>query len=90
MSIEQEFFNELSDKLEDLFIKGEKCQCGNRLHCRSKALVLNAYANLLFQRKVGEAHQKGFNEGLNTKVVGSTKVKSKTTHDRGGGLADLI
>jgi len=40
-----------------------------------------------FMREYGELE---YERGLNTKVVGSTKVKSKTTHDRGGGLADLI
>jgi len=42
------------------------------------------------EKALKESYNKGYEEGLNTKVVGSTKVKSKTTHDRGGGLADLI
>ena len=48
MNIKQQFFNELSEVLEKEFPKGERCSCGKKLPCRSKALVLNAYANLFF------------------------------------------
>lgn len=46
---EQQFFDELSDVLEKEFPKFEKCSCDKRLPCRSKALVLFAYANLYFR-----------------------------------------
>ena len=49
---EQEFFNKLAEVLEEYFPKGEKCQCGKRLPCRSKALVLNAYANIYFREAI--------------------------------------
>lgn len=45
----KEFFNRLSEVLEEQFEKGELCKCGKRLPCRSKALVLNAYANIIFR-----------------------------------------
>ena len=54
---EKKFFDELADKLDGLFPKG-KCQE------RGQALMLNAYANLLFRnllkevrKKIGEASQ---------------------------------
>ena len=50
----QEFFNKLADKLEELFPKGEKCQCGRKKDARSKALVFNAWANIVFK----ELHNK--------------------------------
>jgi hypothetical protein len=43
---EKQFFDQLAEKLEELFPKGE---CKER----SQALVLNAYANLLFRRAMG-------------------------------------
>ena len=46
---EKEFFNKLADKLEELFPKGEKCQCGRKKDARSKALVFNAWANIVFR-----------------------------------------
>ena len=47
---EEEFFNRLAEILEEHFPKGEKCSyCGNKLPCRSKALVLNSYANIIFK-----------------------------------------
>jgi hypothetical protein len=49
--IKEEFFNKLVEILEEQFPKGEKCQCGEKLPCRSKALVLNAYSNLYFKEE---------------------------------------
>ncbi len=49
MTIEEEFFNKLYYVLEKKFPKGEKCECGKKLPCRSKAIVLNAYANIFFK-----------------------------------------
>ncbi len=49
MTIEEEFFNKLYEVFEEMFPKGEKCKCGKKLPCRSKALVLNTYANLFFK-----------------------------------------
>jgi len=43
---DEEYFNKLRDKLDELFPKGECCSCGKKLPCRSKAIVLNAYANI--------------------------------------------
>ena len=50
----QEFFNKLVDKLEELFPKDEKCQCGRKKDARSKALVLNAWANMAFRELWGK------------------------------------
>lgn len=47
--IEKEFFRKLADKLEELFEKGELCQCGKKLPCRSKVLSFNAYANIFLK-----------------------------------------
>ena len=54
MNIKQQFFDELSEVLEKEFPKGERCSCGKRLPCRSKALVLNAYANIIFKDCIKE------------------------------------
>jgi len=43
---DKKYFNQLAEKLEELFPKGEQCECGKRLPCRSKALAFNAYANI--------------------------------------------
>jgi hypothetical protein len=48
--LEEQFFDNLKEILEEQFPKGERCQCGRKLPCRSKAIVLNAYANLLFRK----------------------------------------
>jgi len=56
--IKKEFFNELAEKLEDLFEKGELCSCGKKLPCRSKALSFNAYANIIFEKKLQEIEKK--------------------------------
>lgn len=47
--LEEKFFNKLAKILEKEFPKYEECQCGKRLPCRSRALVLNAYANIFFK-----------------------------------------
>ena len=52
MKKEEEFFHRLSNILEEQFPKGEKCQCGRKLPCRSKALVLSAYANIFYNEKI--------------------------------------
>jgi len=44
--LKKEYFDKLCKVLEEEFEKGEKCQCGRKLPCRSKALVLNSYANI--------------------------------------------
>ena len=41
MKEEEEFFNRLAEILEEEFPKGDPC--------RGKALVLNAYANIIFR-----------------------------------------
>ena len=43
---------ELVEKLEELFPKGERCGCGKRLPCRSRALVFNAYAVMAIRELV--------------------------------------
>ena len=53
----KEFFNKLADKLEEHFEKGELCQCGKRLPCRSKALSFNAYANLYLKEALASQMQ---------------------------------
>lgn len=47
-TVNQEFFDRLSDKLEELFPKG---QCKER----SKALVLNAFANIIAKDLIDKA-----------------------------------
>lgn len=56
--IEEEFFNKLAEVLEEEFPKGELCQCGKRLPCRSRALVLNSYANLFFREFLEKERRK--------------------------------
>ena len=67
--IKKEFFNKLAEKLEDLFEKGEKCECGKRLPGRSKALSFNAYANIFFDEAL-------------TKARTQTALKEKLTQAR--------
>jgi len=57
----QEFQTRLAEELETLFPKGERCECGKRLRGRSRALVFNSYANIIFREllervKVDEKH----------------------------------
>jgi len=54
MKKDKEFFDKLAEVLEREFIKGEKCSCGRKLPCRSKAIVLNAFANLFFRELKNE------------------------------------
>lgn len=54
--IEQEFFDKLAEKLEKIFPKNEKCQCGKRLSYRSKAILFNTYANIIF-REIVKKHK---------------------------------
>ena len=60
--LEEMFFNKLADKLEELFPKYEKCQCGKRLKARSKALSFNAFANLYLKDVITEAYDMGKQE----------------------------
>ena len=47
----KEFFDELAEELEKDFPKGEKCPyCGNKAFARSRALLFNAYANIIFRQ----------------------------------------
>ena len=52
------FFRELEEKLEEIFTKGEICECGKRLPCRSKALTFNAYANMYFDKHNEEERER--------------------------------
>ena len=47
--LEKKFYVRLAEKLDVLFPKAEKCSCGIKLPCRSKALVFNAWANIYFK-----------------------------------------
>ena len=52
----KEFFDELVEKLENIFPKGEKCRyCGKKDWGRSKALLFNAYANMIFRKYIQKA-----------------------------------
>ena len=51
----KEYFNKLAEKLEELFPKGEKCQCGRKLWCRSKSLSFNAFANIYLREALTQA-----------------------------------
>ena len=44
--------NEMAEKLEELFPKGERGSCGERLPCRSRALVFNAYAVMAIRKAI--------------------------------------
>ena len=57
------YFDKLANELEKLFSKGEKCKCGKRLPCRSKALAFNAWANIYHEDLLKAEHLRGFNEG---------------------------
>jgi len=50
-SIEKEFFNGLSKRLDELFPK-KKCKK------RGRALVLNAFANIIFRKKIKKVAKK--------------------------------
>jgi len=54
---DKKYFNLLAERLEELFEKGEKCKCGKRLPCRSKALALNAWANIYHTDRIKETRQ---------------------------------
>ena len=58
--IEKDFFNKLAEKLEELFPKGERCQCGKKLPCRSKALAFNAFANIYLRTALQKAYIRGY------------------------------
>ena len=60
---EEEFFQKLAEELEDLFPKGELCECGERLPCRSKALAFNGMANV-FCREALASQKQQIIEGL--------------------------
>ena len=51
----EEFYNKLAERLEEFFPKGEKCECGKKLPCRGKALVLNGYANIYLKEAIEKA-----------------------------------
>lgn len=59
---QKEYFDKLVEVLEKQFPKGEKCQCGKRLPCRSRALVLNAYANIYLKEILSQEKQKWVKE----------------------------
>ena len=56
--MKNKFFNQLAEKLEEIFPKGEKCECGKKLPCRSKALTFNAYANIYHEKILKELNKK--------------------------------
>ena len=60
----KKFFEQLSEQLEELFPKGEKCERGKKLPCRSKAILFNAYANLYLKELLTEMKTKGRREKL--------------------------
>ena len=62
--LEKEFFNQLADKLEEFFEKGELCKCGKRLPCRSKALAFNAFANLIFRNLIKSQKELSYKQGV--------------------------
>ena len=55
--IKQRFFNKLAEKLEEIFEKGERCECGKKLPCRSKALSFNAFANIFADEMIKELQE---------------------------------
>ena len=85
----KEFFNMLAEKLEEQFPKGE---CKER----GQALVLNSWANVLFDRYIAQA-QKDLLDEVERKMLKSINkaIKHGANYPIGGGvimaeLADII
>jgi len=53
---EKQFFNKLSKQLDKFFPKGKCAE-------RDKALVLNAYANIVFREMLKKAEKKSYEQG---------------------------
>jgi len=68
----KEFQTRLAEELETLFPKGERCECGKRLRCRSKALVFCAEANIIFRESLDKVEIKQINKNNMEIYLGET------------------
>lgn len=70
--MKETYFDKLRERLEKLFPKGEHCECGKKLPCRSAAITFNAFANILHNEEL-EAQKK--------QIIDWTKIQDKTDCD---------